>query len=1094
MYGLLHQSLTAWVRTLEDGEALLQQVESRFRNNLEDTDGSFACDEFHRRYTDAQSNNLIRICSEVTGVSEDECKLRAGRFVIQTLIKRGYKDMLDTLGSDLFTLLSNIDSVHSHCASTFPSAALPSLCPTFNDDGSISVAYSSQREGYAPFMLGALQAVATDLFHLNVGITHRTNAAQSDAARHVFVIFKNGASEQCLGPQPSPSPAHDPHRCTASLPPALMDELFPWHFAFDRGLRVTSVGRHLAARFDGHAVIGARVDRIFAITEPTSTTGSSYSSSSSSNSSSSSSVLSIDATVPWDVSKLLSHPSNASFILTQIAARDNTTQHHSTTTSNNDDGGDGGCLSSVAGGDGGCIWVVDDALVSTAPTACEGTLANAGHRGDGDGHGDAVADCDTGGGNAGDGEASTGRHASVRETQPQHANTTVAPAALPPACATTSSSCSSTSLSTPSLAPYVRLRGHFVHDSSSDTVLFVGVPHVTTPHDMRTQDVELHHFPAHSNGRDVVFGHVHQRVAATASHAIEVKMAQLDCSLDHINTRTAQVDALINSILPPSVAHELSSGRIPPAKRFEHVTVLFSDIAGFTAISSGIPSIEVMHMLHELFVKFDDLADKHGCYKVETIGDAYMVAAGCPEECEDHALRIARLAIDMVHAANSVISPLDGEPLSIRVGIHTGPLMAGVVGRARPRYCFFGNTVNVASRMESTGLPGCVQCTYRFVRALPVNHGLRIISRGAVEVKGKGSMRTFLLVGTDTTFASPLLPRDAEALAAIPDAPALSTLATLARRVRPLTVRKLNTTALWGRAGATAAGALDAGRHGGGGGGRGEHHGGDDDRIRGDHHGCCAPVLPPPTSVKVDSATTPSAARHANPQHLSPAPSACISYKADALAHGSNRGGGGGGGGGDQFAALASTEHSRHIHDGSVSSGRDTTVAIHAFVRGGNTQPVYNPNAASTAIPSSTKHQHEQYHDQQHDQQRWQWQQASRNEHHPQRYGPATAVAPGACVDGDVHEMADVGRLRQHVLTRVRRPKSPSAPPRMAAAYMKDRHTADTTASSVSSSSAGNLGAVKVKQRLQAALSPSPPSTASSSVLGWQAHARVKQQ
>ena len=142
---------------------------------------------------------------------------------------------------------------------------------------------------------------------------------------------------------------------------------------------------------------------------------------------------------------------------------------------------------------------------------------------------------------------------------------------------------------------------------------------------------------------------------------------------------------------------------------FGQVTVLFSDIVGFTNISSEVPSLEVMDMLHDLFLQFDDLAEKHGCYKVETIGDAYMVAAGCPDKCDDHAVRMAHMAIDMARAAAAVTSPLDGEPLRIRIGIHSGPVKAGVVGRARPRYCLFGDTVNVASRMESNGLAGCVQ-------------------------------------------------------------------------------------------------------------------------------------------------------------------------------------------------------------------------------------------------------------------------------------------------------------------------------------------------------------------------------------------------
>ncbi|EGD78581.1 NO-insensitive guanylyl cyclase III [Salpingoeca rosetta] len=307
----------------------------------------------------------------------------------------------------------------------------------------------------------------------------------------------------------------------------------------------------------------------------------------------------------------------------------------------------------------------------------------------------------------------------------------------------------------------IKLHGQVTFHEASGVLLFVGVPALYSLEEMETQGISLSEMPLHSHGREVLYGSMFQSASAKNTNEVDKRMAELDRSMLEVQEKKEQIDTLLHSILPPVVASALARGEIPPAEHYKNVTVLFCDIAGFTNISSEVPATEIMAMLHHLFVKFDHLADKHGCYKVETIGDAYMVTAGCPDECDDHAVRIARLAIEMARTAQTVKSPLDGEPLRIRVGLHSGPLMAGVVGRARPRYCLFGDTVNVASRMESNGLSGCIQCTYRFTQALPPDHQFEIVPRGHIAIKGKGHMKTFLLLGAhDCADSQPLLPTE----------------------------------------------------------------------------------------------------------------------------------------------------------------------------------------------------------------------------------------------------------------------------------------------------------------------------------------------
>lgn len=151
-------------------------------------------------------------------------------------------------------------------------------------------------------------------------------------------------------------------------------------------------------------------------------------------------------------------------------------------------------------------------------------------------------------------------------------------------------------------------------------------------------------------------------------------------------------------------------------------------------------------MLNSMYTKFDRLTNVHDIYKVETIGDAYMVVGGVPVPTETHAHRVANFALGMRLAVKEVINPATGKPIQIRVGLHTGSVLAGVVGEKMPRYCLFGDTVNTASRMESHGVPDHIHLSSSTYSELK-DSAFNIQERGQIEVKGKGQMTTYFLLG-----------------------------------------------------------------------------------------------------------------------------------------------------------------------------------------------------------------------------------------------------------------------------------------------------------------------------------------------------------
>ncbi|XP_029473517.1 atrial natriuretic peptide receptor 1-like [Rhinatrema bivittatum] len=210
-----------------------------------------------------------------------------------------------------------------------------------------------------------------------------------------------------------------------------------------------------------------------------------------------------------------------------------------------------------------------------------------------------------------------------------------------------------------------------------------------------------------------------------------------------------KTDRLLYSMLPKPVADDLRQGYTAEAQNYSSATVYFSDIVGFTMLSGASTPQQVVTFLNKLYTKFDNIIDNHDVYKVETIGDAYMVVSGVPKENGiNHVAEIASMALNLVAVCDSFKIPhLADTQLKIRAGVHSGPVVAGVVGTKMPRYCLFGDTVNTASRMESTSEALKIQCSSSSAELLQEIGGYVLTCRGTLNVKGKGEMTTWWLQG-----------------------------------------------------------------------------------------------------------------------------------------------------------------------------------------------------------------------------------------------------------------------------------------------------------------------------------------------------------
>ncbi|XP_039770946.1 guanylate cyclase soluble subunit beta-2-like [Ornithorhynchus anatinus] len=293
--------------------------------------------------------------------------------------------------------------------------------------------------------------------------------------------------------------------------------------------------------------------------------------------------------------------------------------------------------------------------------------------------------------------------------------------------------------------PSLKLRGQMMWMESMRCMIYLCSPKLRSLQELEERKMHISDIARHDTTRDLILLNQQRLAEIELSNQLERKKEELRVLSKHLALEKKKTETLLYAMLPKHVANQLKEGKRVAAGEFKTCTILFSDVVTFTNICAACEPIQIVDMLNAMYSSFDRLTNVHDVYKVETIGDAYMVVGGVPVPRASHAQRVANFALGMQISARDVMNPVTREPIQIRVGIHTGPVLAGVVGDKMPRYCLFGDTVNTASRMESHGLPSKVHLSPTACRALE-NQGFEIIERGEIDVKGKGKMTTYFLL------------------------------------------------------------------------------------------------------------------------------------------------------------------------------------------------------------------------------------------------------------------------------------------------------------------------------------------------------------
>ena len=305
----------------------------------------------------------------------------------------------------------------------------------------------------------------------------------------------------------------------------------------------------------------------------------------------------------------------------------------------------------------------------------------------------------------------------------------------------------------------VELKGavYAVPHAGMDAVLLLLSPRISSLEELQTHQLFLSDYPAHDMGRDHLLLAEHGKADLELKHKYEASLLELQRTHEALAAEEQRSKELLYAMLPRAVARRLLAGEEEDAgQEYGELSILISDIVGFSPLAARLAPRQVLAFLSELYSRFDMLIESprfadSGIYKVETVGDAYMAVCNLEKPVDDHADVLLAFAREM-HAAAAEVLALDADggmsPTRIRIGLHTGAAVGGVIGRAKPQFCLFGNSINTAARMESHGVPGAIHLSDAAYSRLRRPEESGAVCRGVVEIKGLGAMTTHLVLCT----------------------------------------------------------------------------------------------------------------------------------------------------------------------------------------------------------------------------------------------------------------------------------------------------------------------------------------------------------
>merc|ERR1719410_539393 len=304
-----------------------------------------------------------------------------------------------------------------------------------------------------------------------------------------------------------------------------------------------------------------------------------------------------------------------------------------------------------------------------------------------------------------------------------------------------------------------------------ECILFLACPMMKDLNNLVWSGLFINDLSMHDYSRDIMLATTQEKIQMKMLlSAAEKKAAELEVQQKKLNEVMKKSDDLISQMLPKSIADELAKGKTNEeiCKAYECVTMLFSDIVTFTVICSKLKPIQVVQLLNNMYTLFDFLCDQNAVYKVETIGDAYLIVAGCPVKAANHALKICDMAFDMMDGITMLKVPGSGDDIHMRIGVHSGPVVAGVVGLKMPRYCLFGINVGLTEKFESNSKPDKIHISETTIEHLSSQYKLEERNEEGLKMRLNG-YKSFFLTSKDNrkplqeAVIKALLPTDKEA-------------------------------------------------------------------------------------------------------------------------------------------------------------------------------------------------------------------------------------------------------------------------------------------------------------------------------------------